>query len=102
MSQPQSSTTPDPDTSTMTQTSQLTGIPTRSTRRGGARLRVAVVGGSLTGPAAALLLLHAGFDDVAVYEAVPASAPQGRRTDRPRAHVPRHPRPPRRRPGRVR
>src|SRR5262249_29594868 len=25
----------------------------------------------------ALLLLHAGFDDVTVYEAVPASAPQG-------------------------
>jgi 2-polyprenyl-6-methoxyphenol hydroxylase-like FAD-dependent oxidoreductase len=39
-------------------------------------LRVAVIGGSLTGPAIALLLLHAGLD-VTVYEAVPASAPQG-------------------------
>ena len=37
---------------------------------------IAVVGGSLTGPATALLLLHAGFDRVAVYEAVPAAAPQ--------------------------
>jgi 2-polyprenyl-6-methoxyphenol hydroxylase-like FAD-dependent oxidoreductase len=40
------------------------------------RLRVAVVGGSLTGATAALLLLHAGFH-VTVYEAVPAAAPQG-------------------------
>ncbi|MBG0568784.1 FAD-dependent monooxygenase [Actinoplanes aureus] len=39
-------------------------------------LRVAVVGGSLTGPTAALLL-HAGFDDVILYEAAPASAPLG-------------------------
>jgi 2,6-dihydroxypyridine 3-monooxygenase len=38
---------------------------------------IAVVGGSLTGPVAALLLLQAGFDRVALYEAVPASAPQG-------------------------
>ena len=37
---------------------------------------IAVVGGSLTGPATALLLLHAGFDRVGVYEAVPAAAPQ--------------------------
>jgi len=37
---------------------------------------IAVVGGSLTGPATALLLLHAGFDHVAVYEAGPAAAPQ--------------------------
>ncbi|MBQ1052719.1 FAD-dependent monooxygenase [Micromonospora sp. C51] len=40
------------------------------------RLRVAVVGGSLTGPVVALLLLRAGFD-VTVYEAMPASAPRG-------------------------
>jgi hypothetical protein len=33
--------------------------------------RIAVVGGSLTGPVLALLLLRAGFDDVAVYEANP-------------------------------
>jgi 2,6-dihydroxypyridine 3-monooxygenase len=37
---------------------------------------IAVVGGSLTGPATALLLLHAGFDRVTVYEAVSAAAPQ--------------------------
>jgi 2-polyprenyl-6-methoxyphenol hydroxylase-like FAD-dependent oxidoreductase len=41
------------------------------------KLRIAVVGGSLTGPTTALLLLHAGFDNVALYEAVPASAPLG-------------------------
>ncbi|UQU67379.1 FAD-dependent monooxygenase [Couchioplanes caeruleus] len=40
-------------------------------------LRVAVVGGSLTGPTTALLLHHAGFDDVTLYEATPASAPLG-------------------------
>ncbi|GIH16348.1 FAD-dependent monooxygenase [Rugosimonospora africana] len=40
------------------------------------RPRVAIVGGSVTGPAAALLLLHAGFD-VSVYEAAGDSAPQG-------------------------
>jgi 2-polyprenyl-6-methoxyphenol hydroxylase-like FAD-dependent oxidoreductase len=39
--------------------------------------RIAVVGGSLTGATTALLLLHAGFDNITVYEAVPASAPQG-------------------------
>jgi 2-polyprenyl-6-methoxyphenol hydroxylase-like FAD-dependent oxidoreductase len=39
--------------------------------------RVAVVGGSLTGPVAAQLLIQAGFDRVALYEAVPATAPQG-------------------------
>lgn len=38
-------------------------------------LRIAVVGGSLTGPTTALLLQHAGFDDVTLYEAAPASAP---------------------------
>lgn len=32
---------------------------------------VAVVGGSIAGPAAALLLLHAGVDQVTVYEATP-------------------------------
>ncbi|WP_436528276.1 FAD-dependent monooxygenase [Actinoplanes sp. HUAS TT8] len=40
-------------------------------------MRIAVVGGSLTGPTTALLLLHAGFTNVALYEAVPASAPLG-------------------------
>ncbi|HZM82171.1 MAG TPA: hypothetical protein VFC19_41155 [Candidatus Limnocylindrales bacterium] len=39
--------------------------------------RIAIVGGSLTGPAAALMLLAAGFDDLVLYEAVPATAPQG-------------------------
>jgi 2,6-dihydroxypyridine 3-monooxygenase len=39
--------------------------------------RIAVVGGSLTGPVAALLLIQAGFDRVALYEAVPATAPLG-------------------------
>jgi 2-polyprenyl-6-methoxyphenol hydroxylase-like FAD-dependent oxidoreductase len=38
---------------------------------------IAVVGGSLTGPVVALLLVQAGFDRVTVYEAVPAAAPQG-------------------------
>ncbi|WP_063778341.1 hypothetical protein [Micromonospora sp. RV43] len=41
------------------------------------RPRIAVIGGSLTGPVTALLLLHAGFDDVTVYEAAPASASLG-------------------------
>ncbi|GAA1025674.1 FAD binding domain-containing protein [Virgisporangium ochraceum] len=40
------------------------------------RLSVAVVGGSLTGPATALLLLQAGFEHVTVYEAVPDARPQ--------------------------
>jgi 2-polyprenyl-6-methoxyphenol hydroxylase-like FAD-dependent oxidoreductase len=39
--------------------------------------RIAVVGGSLTGPASALMLLHAGFERIAVYEATPAAAPLG-------------------------
>lgn len=51
--------------------------PTTSSRRNATGLRVAVVGGSLTGPTAALLLQHAGFDDVTLYEAAPASAPLG-------------------------
>lgn len=46
-------------------------------RRQRGTLRIAVIGGSLTGPATALLLLHAGFTDVTVFEATPASAPQG-------------------------
>ncbi|MEU4244303.1 FAD-dependent monooxygenase [Actinoplanes sp. NPDC026619] len=50
---------------------------TTATRRAATGLRVAVVGGSLTGPTTALLLLHAGFDDVTLYEAAPASAPLG-------------------------
>jgi len=37
---------------------------------------IAVVGGSLAGPVAALLLVRAGFDRVTVYEATPAAAPQ--------------------------
>ncbi|GIJ08412.1 FAD-dependent monooxygenase [Micromonospora andamanensis] len=40
------------------------------------RLRVAVVGGSVTGATTALLLLHAGFP-VTLYEAAPAAAPRG-------------------------
>nr|WP_227457242.1 monooxygenase [Micromonospora purpureochromogenes] len=39
--------------------------------------RIAVVGGSLTGPAAALLLTQAGFAHVTVYEAMPASTTLG-------------------------
>lgn len=90
MSQPQPIPASDPDTPTVLQTSQPDSQPatwpttrsgarsvTRAPRRAAAGLRVAVVGGSLTGPTAALLLLDAGFDDVTVYEAVPASAPQG-------------------------
>jgi 2,6-dihydroxypyridine 3-monooxygenase len=38
---------------------------------------IAVIGGSLTGPVMALLLLQAGFERVTVYEAVPRSAPLG-------------------------
>ncbi|GAA1574276.1 FAD binding domain-containing protein [Dactylosporangium maewongense] len=75
-SDPQSSTTPDPDTSTTPQSNRPAGPPTKSTRAT-ARPRVAVVGGSLSGPTMALLLLQAGVEDVALYEAVPASAPQG-------------------------
>jgi len=36
-----------------------------------------VVGGSLTGPVVALLLIQAGFDRVTVYEAASATASQG-------------------------
>jgi 2,6-dihydroxypyridine 3-monooxygenase len=50
---------------------------TATSRRAATELRVAVVGGSLTGPIATLLLQHAGFDNVTCYEAVPASAPLG-------------------------
>jgi 2,6-dihydroxypyridine 3-monooxygenase len=39
--------------------------------------RIAVVGGSLTGPALALLLVQAGFEHVDLYEATPAAATQG-------------------------
>jgi 2-polyprenyl-6-methoxyphenol hydroxylase-like FAD-dependent oxidoreductase len=42
----------------------------------GSQPAIAVVGGSLTGPATALLLLHAGFDRGGMYEALPAAAPQ--------------------------
>jgi 2-polyprenyl-6-methoxyphenol hydroxylase-like FAD-dependent oxidoreductase len=44
---------------------------------GAGQPRIAVVGGSLTGPVTALLLLQAGFDRVAVYEAAPAPATLG-------------------------
>jgi 2-polyprenyl-6-methoxyphenol hydroxylase-like FAD-dependent oxidoreductase len=37
------------------------------------QVKIAIVGGSLTGPLTALLLKQAGFDDVHVYEAVPQS-----------------------------
>jgi 2-polyprenyl-6-methoxyphenol hydroxylase-like FAD-dependent oxidoreductase len=39
--------------------------------------RIAIVGGSLTGPVLAHLLLQAGFEHVAVYEAASATASQG-------------------------
>ncbi len=61
-------------TPTSTPATALTPVPTRPAT---GQPRVAVVGGSLSGPVAALLFLHAGFDDVTVYEAVPDSAPQG-------------------------
>ncbi|MDG4834154.1 monooxygenase [Solwaraspora sp. WMMD1047] len=48
----------------------------RAAGTGPRRLTVAVVGGSLTGPVTALLLLRAGFD-VTVYEATPPSAALG-------------------------
>jgi 2,6-dihydroxypyridine 3-monooxygenase len=41
------------------------------------RPRIAVIGGSLTGPAAALLLTEAGFAHVTIYEAMPASTTLG-------------------------
>jgi 2-polyprenyl-6-methoxyphenol hydroxylase-like FAD-dependent oxidoreductase len=40
-------------------------------------LRIAIIGGSLTGPAAALLLTQAGIGHVTVYEAMPASTTLG-------------------------
>nr|WP_239163639.1 monooxygenase [Actinoplanes rishiriensis] len=39
--------------------------------------RIAIIGGSLTGPTLALLLIQAGFDAVTVYEAAPAAATLG-------------------------
>ncbi|MFY1652806.1 FAD-dependent monooxygenase [Solwaraspora sp. WMMB762] len=51
-------------------------LAARTTGAGLRRLTIAVIGGSLTGPVTALLLLRAGFD-VTVYEATPASAPLG-------------------------
>jgi 2,6-dihydroxypyridine 3-monooxygenase len=38
---------------------------------------IAIIGGSITGPALSLLFHQAGFNDVHVYEATPSSAPQG-------------------------
>lgn len=37
---------------------------------------IAIVGGSLTGPTLALLLMRAGFTDVSIYEALPGAVPQ--------------------------
>jgi len=74
MNQPYPTPEIEPEIPSVTPTSQPT---IRAVRRAAGRLRVAVVGGSLTGPTVALLLLRAGFDDVTVYEATPASAPQG-------------------------
>ncbi|GAA4470921.1 FAD-dependent monooxygenase [Phytohabitans houttuyneae] len=52
--------------------------PTPDSRRGPThRLRIAVVGASLTGPCLALLLTRAGYGQVTVYEALPAGAPHG-------------------------
>ncbi|GIJ64472.1 FAD-dependent monooxygenase [Virgisporangium aurantiacum] len=45
-------------------------------RCGFRRLRIAVVGGSLTGPTVALLLLQAGFERVSIFEAVPGGCAQ--------------------------
>ncbi|PZG09663.1 monooxygenase [Micromonospora craterilacus] len=53
-------------------TPHLPAATTSSSRR----LRVAVIGGSVTGPVTALLLLHAGLD-VTIYEAAAATAPRG-------------------------
>jgi len=50
--------------------------PARPPRQRG-RLRIAVVGASLTGPAAALLLHQAGLGDVRLYDATPAGATLG-------------------------
>lgn len=55
-------------------TPRTTGTRCLDSRRGP---RIAVVGGSLTGPVAALLLLQAGFDRITMYEAVAATAPLG-------------------------
>jgi 2-polyprenyl-6-methoxyphenol hydroxylase-like FAD-dependent oxidoreductase len=62
-------------------TDRATGLdrraPAAPTLVSGCQPRIAVVGGSLTGPVLALLLLQAGFDRVAVYEATPAAATLG-------------------------
>jgi hypothetical protein len=52
-------------------------VPGAAALVSGCQPRLAVVGGSLTGPALALLLVQAGFDRVAVYEATPAAATLG-------------------------
>ena len=76
MSQPHPTTI---DSEPDANTGALSASPStrRPARRATSGPRIAVIGGSLTGPVAALLLLQAGFDDVTVYEAMPASAPQG-------------------------
>ena len=54
-------------------------VPTvRTPRAAGTRQpAIAVIGGSLTGPVIALLLMQAGFDRVRVFEATPSTAPLG-------------------------
>ncbi len=52
-------------------TADLTTVPAAPPLVGLRQPRIAVVGGSLTGPVLALLLLQAGLDNVAVYEASP-------------------------------
>ncbi len=54
-------------------TTSASGLPARC----GVQPRIAIVGGSLTGTAAALMLLAAGFDRITVVEATPATALQG-------------------------
>ena len=58
-------------------TTSIPASTTPTTTPSSSQPTIAVVGSSLTGPTVALLFLHAGFDHVTLYEAVPASAPQG-------------------------
>jgi len=51
--------------------------PTAAALGSGCQPRIAVIGGSLTGPALTLLLLQAGFEHVDLYEATPAAATLG-------------------------
>jgi 2-polyprenyl-6-methoxyphenol hydroxylase-like FAD-dependent oxidoreductase len=54
-----------------------TGPDRPSPGRSSHQPRIAVIGGSLTGPAAALLLTQAGFTHVTLYEATPAGTTLG-------------------------